>query len=90
MSKALYQNANFEHGIGIAKSFSGMALNAFWKRALYMYISLKFKLKISTIYIYIYIYIGLVLSWRGVMKIRNIAARAGVKSTHPAFWATSL
>ena len=34
MWKTLYQNTIFELGIGIAISFSGMALTAFWKRAL--------------------------------------------------------
>ena len=34
--KALYQNTIIELGIGIASSFSGMALSAFWKRALRM------------------------------------------------------
>ena len=38
MSKALYRNTIFEPGIGISSSFSGMSLNAFWKRALHMYI----------------------------------------------------
>ena len=33
MWKALYQNPIFELGICIASSFSGMVLNAFWKRA---------------------------------------------------------
>ena len=33
MSKALYKNTIFELSIGIASSFSGMALNTFWKRA---------------------------------------------------------
>ena len=35
--KALYQNTIFEHGIGIASSFSGLVLNAFWKRALHIF-----------------------------------------------------
>ena len=35
MLKALYSNTIFELVIGIASSFSGMALNSFWKRALY-------------------------------------------------------
>ena len=34
MLKALDQNMIFKLGIAIAKSFSGMALNMFWKRAL--------------------------------------------------------
>ena len=38
MCKALYQNTVFNFGIDIASSFSGMALNVFWKRALHMYI----------------------------------------------------
>ena len=36
MWKTFYQKANFEFGIDIASSFSGMAFNAFWKRALNM------------------------------------------------------
>ena len=34
MKKTLYKNTIFEPGIGIGSSFSGMALNASWKRAL--------------------------------------------------------
>ena len=37
MWKACYQNTTIGRGICIASSFSGMALNAVWKRALYMY-----------------------------------------------------
>ena len=36
--KLFYQNIIFELGIGIANSFSGMALNAFWKRAVNIYL----------------------------------------------------
>ena len=48
MWKALDLNTIFELGIGIASSFSGMTLNAFWNRALH---------KCIYIYIYIYIYV---------------------------------
>ena len=40
MGKALYQDSIFELGTGIASSFSGMELNAFWERALHLYISI--------------------------------------------------
>ena len=36
MWNALYQNTIFELSIGIASAFTGMALSAFWKRALNM------------------------------------------------------
>ena len=36
MWKALYQNTILEFGFGITNSFSGMALNRFWKRALHI------------------------------------------------------
>ena len=35
-SLAPYQNTILERGIGIARSFSGIALNAFWKRGLHI------------------------------------------------------
>ena len=50
MWKTLYQSTIFEIGIGIASSFSGMTLKAFWKRAPHIHIH-------THIYIYIYIYI---------------------------------
>ena len=34
--KLFTKNIVFELGIGIANSFSGIALNAFWKRALHI------------------------------------------------------
>ena len=52
--KALCQNAIYEPCIGIATSFSGMALSAFWKRALHVY-----RAYILYVYICIYIYIFL-------------------------------
>ena len=39
--KAFYQNTIFEFSIGIASSFYGMALNAFWKRALQLILLLQ-------------------------------------------------
>ena len=56
MWKVLYQNAIFDLGIGITSSFSGMVLNAFWKRALHNYIHLC-KYIYSHIHVYaVYIY----------------------------------
>ena len=40
MSKVVYQNTIFELRIGLASSFSGMVLSAFWKRALRMFLLL--------------------------------------------------
>ena len=37
MCKSLYQNTISELDIGIACTFSGIAFNAFWKRALHLY-----------------------------------------------------
>ena len=45
MLKAQYQNTITELSIGITSSFSGIALNAFWEKELFIWVSIGIQLR---------------------------------------------
>ena len=62
VKSSLEEKESLNFGIGIASSFSGMALNVFWKRDLDIYIyyiNIIYVLKYIHIYVYLYLYGGL-------------------------------